>query len=736
MPLGTRSPDVLRFGIFEVDVRAGELRKHGVKIKLQEQPFQILSALLQRPGELVSREEFRSRIWPADTFVDFDNSLNTSINKLREALGDSAESPRFIETLPRRGYRFIAPVIGVDGKGKAASVAPRRRWKLAALVAALVAVSVGGALYLRSRPARRLTDKDTIVLADFTNTTDDPVFDGTLREGLSVELEQSPILNLLSEEQIRETLRMMSQKSNARLTSEIAQEVCQRNNSAAALEGSIGLIGTRYNLILKAISCTDGSVLASAEGQANDKSRVLDALGKVASEMRRRLGESLSTLQKYNTPLERATTPSLEALQAYSLGGEAEDAGENAAALSFFQRAVQLDPNFATAYDELGNMHGVMGETALAARYLEKAFKLRAGLSEWERLGIEADYHMSKTGDLIKAREVCEQGTKLYPGSAKQSQVSFHAGLAEISRALGQYDFGLKENLQAHHLEPNTALLYRGVLRSYLSLDRLGEAEAVAEEARAKGLDSHLGGVLYGLAFYRDDSEGMTKQVSGVTGVPGEGDLLLALEADTAAYFGHLERAGELSRRAADFAGLSAEKETVAGYNAVSALREALFGNAAKARQQAALANEGSTGRDAEYGVALALAYSARDSQARALADDLGKKFPEDTIVQFNYLPTLRAKLALDHSNPRLALDVLEASTPFELGSPSSSYYNWPNLYPVYRLCARRSLSGRASRRRSCGRVSENSRPSGHCSERTNRGACPSRPRPCIYNTG
>ncbi len=675
-------PVVLRFGAFELDLRAGEVHKQGLRVKLQEQPFRVLTILIHRPGELVTREEFRSQIWPADTFVDFDNSLNTSINKLREALGDSAESPRFIETLPRRGYRFIAQVSSLDGKAKTAAAS--RGWKLAVLVGALAAATVAGGLYWRSRQARRLTDKDTIVLADFTNTTSDAVFDGTLRAGLSVELEQSPILNLLSEEQIRETLRMMSQKSDARLTPEIAREVCQRTNSVATLEGSIGLIGSRYNLILKAIGCADGRVLASAEEQADDKSHVLDALGKVASEMRRKLGESLSTLQKYNTPLEKATTPSLEALHAYSLGTEAEVAGEHAAALSFFQRAVQLDPNFATAHDEMGNVHGASGETALAGQEIEKAFQLRAGLSEWERLSIEADYHSSKTGDLMKAREICELGTKLYAGSAKQSQVWFHAVLGEVLRALGQYDIGLKESLQALHLRPNTALLYRGVLRSYLSLDRVGEAEAVAEEARAKGLDSHLGGALYGLAFYRNDSGEMAQQLARVTGVPGEEDLLLALEADTAAYFGHVEKAREFSRRAVESAGRSAEKETASGYHAVAALREALFGNADQARQQAALAKGGSTGRDAEYGVALALAYSARDIQARALANDLGKKFPDDTIVQANYLPTLRAKLALDHSNSRLALDVLQASTPFELGLPSSSYYNWPNLYPVY----------------------------------------------------
>src|SRR6266487_83392 len=259
-----QAPSILRFGVFEVDLRSRELRKQGVRIKLQEQPFHVLTVLLQRPGEVVTREELRSQNWPADTFVDFDNSLNTAINKLREALGD------------------------------------------------------------------------------FANSTVDAVFDGTLREGLSVQLEQSPFLSLVSEEGIHQTLRMMERPANTQLTPEITREVCQRTSSAAALEGSIALIGTRYTLILKAVNCVNGDLLASTEAQANDKSHVLDALGKAASEIRRKLGESFSTTQKFNTPLQQATTPSLEALQAYNFSGNTDD---DAAQLAFYQRAIQLDPN-------------------------------------------------------------------------------------------------------------------------------------------------------------------------------------------------------------------------------------------------------------------------------------------------------------------------------------------------------------------------------------------------------
>src|ERR1700746_2376554 len=255
MALEAGSPAILRFGVFEVDVRAGELRKQATRIKLQDQPFHVLTVLLQRPGEIVTREELRNQNWPPDTFVDFDNSLNTAINKLREALGDSADNPRFIETLPRRGYRFLVPVTSPDREASASVGAALargvKRWKVVAPIAVVLVSAVVGGLFWRSRQARRLTDKDTVVLADFVNSTGDPVFDGTLREGLSVQLEQSPFLRLVSEEGIQQTLQMMGQPTNVRLTPQIAREVCQRTNSTAVLDGSIVLIGNRYNLILK-----------------------------------------------------------------------------------------------------------------------------------------------------------------------------------------------------------------------------------------------------------------------------------------------------------------------------------------------------------------------------------------------------------------------------------------------------------------------------------------------------
>ena len=677
----TELTKILRFGVFEVDVRAGELRKQGVRIKLQDQPFHVLTILLQRPGEVVTREELRDQNWPADTFVDFDNSLNTAINKLREALGDSADNPRFIETLPRRGYRFIASVTGVDGAtrgiptGVSAAGAPRSRKIVVAAAIAVLAAGIAGGLLWRARQAQHLTERDTIVLGDFANSTGDAVFDGTLREGLSVQLYQSPFLSLVSVEEIHQTLQMMERPASTRLTPEIAREVCQRTSSAAALDGSIALIGTRYNLILKAVNCVNGEVLASTEAQANDKSHVLDALGKAASEMRRRLGESLNTLQKYNTPLEQATTPSLEALQDFTLGTKVDFP----AAIPFFQRAIQLDPDFAMAYDQLGGAYGSIGERALAVENTRKAFELRGRVSELEKLAIEGDYYSGVTGNLLNASRSYGLGEQIYP-----REPAFRGGLGTIHMTLGQYESALKEHQEMLRLLPHDSVAFRFVAYTYLLLDRVEDAAATAREAREKGLDSALGPTAYLIAFYQNDASEMARQVAAAAGKTGKEDLLLALEADTAAYFGHLRRARELSRQASNSAKRAGEKQASAAYEAMAGLREGLFGNTAKGLEQSRMAMTPSSGPDVYYGFGLASAYAKNAKATQRFVEGFEKGFFEDTDVQFNYLPTLRARLALIHSNPQQAIDSLEIAAPYELGLPAGGFYNWPNMYPVY----------------------------------------------------
>lgn len=710
------------FGPYAIDLRSGELRKFGTRVKMGEQTFQIMLMLLEAPGEMVTREELRARLWADDTFVDFDHGLNSAVQRLRDCLSDSAEKPRWVETVPRRGYRFvghlewsngsppseilanpgnenpnetsngedpasvrelvprlghriIAPVSGTDETKRGPT---RGRTVVVATVITLVAVGIAGGLIWRTRPAKHLTDKDTIVLGDFANSTGDAVFDGTLREGLAVELQQSPFLSLLSDQEVHESLQMMGKPANAQLIPEVTREVCIRTGSVVAVEGSIALIGTRYNLILKAIDCASGDLFASSEAQASDKSHVLDALGNAASAIRKKLGESLGSLQRYNTPLRQMTTPSLEALQAFNLGSSARGSGDDLAAVQFFERATQLDPNFAMAYDGMGDAHGDIGETVLSAEEIAKAYGLRAEVGEREKLLIEAEFHNLNTGDLVKVRRICEVGVRTYP-----RETGFRIDLGSVSYSLGQYEGGIGENREILRVRPNSSYVYRQLLLGRLALNQIEDAEAMAREAHAKGVDANLEALLYGIAFYRDDDAEMARQAARAMGAPGE-DLLLAMEADTAAFHGHLGEARQLSRRAADSAERASEKETAAGYFAVAALREALFGNAASARQEIAATKLHSSGRDVEYGLALALAFAGEEGRARALSEDMERRFPEDTVVRFNYLPVVLAKLALLHSNPQEALDSLAVATPYEFGLPSFSFYNWPNLYPAY----------------------------------------------------
>ena len=612
-----------------------------------------------------------------DLPAKLEETINKSLEKDRNLRYQHASEIRTdLQRLKRdtESGRAITPM--AEARLKPAPKSTRLLWMAVASGTVLGIGLAAGSWLLSSPKAHALTEKDTIVIAEFSNTTGDAVFEGTLRRGLSVQLEQSPFLSLLSEQGIEGTLRMMGRPPEAALTPEVAREVCLRTASAATLNGSIAIIGTRYHLTVEAVNCGNGDLLASTQAQAEDKNHVLDALGNIATDMRRKLGESLSTMQKYNTPLPQVTTPSLEALRSYNLGLQNPNA---TTALAFLQRATELDPNFAMAYSYLGTAYTNLGETALATQNAQKAFELRSRVSEEERLIIEVDYFSNVTGDLLKARRSAELGAQTYPRA-----LAFQNDLAYFSNALGDYETGLRENLEALRLEPSVSFYYRPVALSYLLLNRTDKAATFAEEAHAKGMDSALPAVLYGVAFYRNDPSEMAQQVARAGGKPVFEDLLLALEADTSAYSGNLGKAREFSRRAADSAERAGEKVTAAGYNAASSLREALFGNSYKASQQAAAGKKHPTGRDKDYGLALALAYAGETRRALALTEDLVKTYPEDTIMQFNYLPTLRAKLALNRASPQEALEILSVAAPYELGLPATGFYNWPNLYPIY----------------------------------------------------
>ena len=519
----------------------------------------------------------------------------------------------------------------------------------------------------------KLTDKDTIVLVDFTNTTGDPVFDGTLRQGLAVQLEQSPFLNLLSDQRIAQTLSLMDKPKETRLTPDLGREVCQRTASTAVLDGSIAQIGTQYNLILKAVNCSSGESLASTEAQASDKNHVLSALGKMASDIRNKLGESLSTVRKFDTPLEQATTSSLEALKAYSMGWNAAHAQDAASVIPIFQRAISLDPNFAMAYAALGNSYSNAGESEFAAENLWKAYELRSGVSERERFFIESHYEGVVTGDLEKARQAYELWAQTYPRDPVPRNE-----LGNIYSQLGQYDKPPAEYREAIRLSPSNGMYYGSLVWSYVNQDRLDQARNTAQEAQQKQADyAFLHFDLYGLAFLQNDTAGMAQQVAWSAGKLGVEDGFLSNEAETAAYSGRLGKSREFTRQAVALAMHAEEKEVAANYETNAALREALFGNPAESRQQAAAALALSTGRDVQYGVALALAFAGDAPRAQMLADDLSKRFPKDTVVQFNYLPTMRAQLAVSHDDYPKAIEALQTAVPYEL-----SFFG--GLYPVF----------------------------------------------------
>ena len=545
------------------------------------------------------------------------------------------------------------------------------KWVFVVRILLLVAVAAWAVLFF-FHGTRVLSEKDTVVLADFANSTGDSVFNETLRQGLAVQLEQSPFLSLVSEQQIHHTLQMMGQKPDAKLTPEIARELCQRTGSAAVLDGSIAQIGTQYLLTINAVNCASGGSLASTEAQASDKNHVLDALGKTASEIRNKLGESLSTVQKFDTPLEEATTPSLEALQAYSLGRKELAGGDWAAAVPFFERAISLDSDFAMAYARLGTCYRNLGEPTSASENLQKAYELRKQVSEREEFYIESHYDEVTIGDMEKARQVYELWAQSYPRDWARS-----SALKVVYDRLGQHDKALAEAREALRLNPNGEG-YSDLLLEYLFLNRLQEAQSTAEEAQAKGFDfPDLCAYLYDLRFLQNDTAGMTQQVDWAAGKSGAENMLLGLEANTAGFAGRLKQARVLSRRAVVSAKRAEEKEVAAGYEADAALREALFGNPAEAHEQAAAALGLSNGGNVQFVVTLALAFVGDGVRVQTLADDLSHRFPDHIIIQFSYLPTIRAQLALSRDDSSKAVDVLQAAAPYELGSDSG-------LFPIY----------------------------------------------------
>jgi serine/threonine protein kinase len=543
-----------------------------------------------------------------------------------------------------------------------------RDWRFFVPAAVLLAVIAAGVLYWRSTKVHALTEKDTIVLADFTNTTGDAVFDESLKRALAVSLQQSPFLSLLSDEQVQQTLRLMSRPATTALSRDVAAEVCQRNQSKAMLTGTISAVGSQYLITLEAANCATGASLAQAGANAANKDKVLQTLGEAASELRGKLGESLVSVQKYDTPLSEATTGSLEALKMFSLAGKAIDERGSAAGIPYLKRATELDPNFAAAWSLTAVMYGNIGEFSSANECTKRAYALRDRVTERERLVIEEFEASYVTGDQVKAEEAADLYKRTYPRS-----VGGYNDVSSYKMGRGDYQGSVADSQQALKISRSNSIAPENLCQTYTALNRLDEAKAVLDQGLANGIDpSEFASFYYSLAFLRNDRDAMGKQLALVAGKAGHEDSVLSEQSDTEAYHGRLKQAREYSQRAAESARHNGTMEVAAGWVVNEGLREAEFGNFSEARRAAASAVQLSPGSRYIRSVAALVQARAGDaSEAQKTADALAKEFPQDTFVNSYWLPMALAAIELNRHNPAKAVEELRAAQGYELGQPS-----------------------------------------------------------------
>ena len=699
---------VYEFGPFSMDPDKQVLLRDGQVIAVSPKAFETLLVLVRRGREVVTKEELLKEIWP-DSFVEEAN-LSQHIFKLRKALGDTSDGERYIVTLPGRGYRFAVPVRTISEGGEAlvahmrsrtqimieehapepADVQPsvrreahsRPKWLLRLAVGAAVALAgLGALLFLRRHQPISLNVRDFVLVADFTNLTGDPVFDHALRQGLEVQLQQSPYLNLVSEDQIQQTLRMMGQPVETHLIGRIAREVCVRTRSAAVLEGAIENVGAQYVLNLRSTNCQTGDVIDRDQVQVAQKEGVLGAVSRMASRFRARVGESQATLEKHDVPLEQATTPSIDALKAYSLGVEAEANQGEEASIPFFKHAIELDPKFAMAYAYLGLEYGASGSSELATENIRKAYQLSNRVSDNERFFISTYYFGRAVGNQEKARQVCEEWAATYPRELLPH--SFLAGF--IYLALANYDQAIEEARKAIEIAPDDSYLYFFLGENSMYLGRLNDTEEALRSASGIKIQyPRLLVLRYDLAFLRDDRQGMQQAVNAAQGKPESMDWMADQQAFALAYAGQLNKARVFSHQAFDLTRQKGYRERAAEFAIRLALWEAFFGSTREAKQGVATALGMARNREVEYGAAVAAGLAGDTTQAQALAGELERAYPEDTSVRFSYLPVIHAILALNRGDPDRAIAALEPATPYELGSPRCAvvlYFG--SLYPI-----------------------------------------------------
>jgi len=677
MANSTESSQVVRFGEFELDLRTGELRTKGQHIILQEKPFQILMALLERPGEMIAREELIKRLWPAGTFVDFDLSLNKAVNRLREALGDSAERPRFIETFPKRGYRFagtVAKATCAEAAGSQPSdthdnLHAARRWKAPILISIFVVglLALAAVLALSMRRPPPLNEADLVLVADFVNTTGEPVFDDSLKQALTVKLAESPFFNIVSDSVTRKTLGLMGRSASEPVLPPIAREVCQRAGAKAVVSGSILNLGTKYVLDVDVTNCLTGASLARQEIEARDKEQVLSRLGEAIPPLRRRLGESVGSIQKFDTPIEQATTKSLAALKAYASGEQKRAQGAEADSIPFYKMAIELDPAFAMAYARLGAVYGNLNQPDLSDEYLQQAFQRREHVSERERFDIQAHYYTDSTKEVDKANETYKLWSEVYPHDFPPLN-SLSSGYILV----GQFEKAIAAGQQALKVNPNHALVYASLSRAYEGATRFAEAKVICERAVTEKVDSswtHL--VLYRVAFVEGDESAMQREMSWFQGKPQE-SVALYYQGKAALSQGELRKARELFDRARALAVQQGRKEVAVAFFNGQAQFEADLGNA---REVSALADQvlRSSPNSARHKAfaTLALARAGDLKRVNGLMNELNKQPMAGTALTEVVFPSIRAAVDLNRRNPAAAVEELRRAVPYDLGPDS-----------------------------------------------------------------
>ena len=687
-----------RFGPFQLDVRERRLSRGSEVIPLRLKVFDTLRVLVENAGRLVTKQELLDSVWPS-TAVE-ENNLNHNVSVLRKALGDKATGQQYIETIPRVGYRFVAAVETLasttdvppasddshvpdpDEKvdtGSATAAAPaasrERRWRASLALLALAIVTAATTFYFirwnaSGRPA--LTQKDSILIADFVNTTGDEVFDGTLRQAVAVHLGQSPFLSIVSEERVRETLRDLGRSSDDRVTRDLGRELAQRTGVKALLTGSIARLGSHYAINLEVLSAASGETVAREQAEAESRERILVRLGEAATRLREKLGESLASIERFSAPIEQATTASLDAFKAYDLGRQRHFGGQYFEAIPLYRRAVELDPEFAMAYAALGLTYGTAREYELAAKFSQRAFELRGRVSERERFYISTRYYMDVLRDSDRAIEVLELWKQTYP-----RDFAPRTNLSARYCAIGRYQKALEEAREGVRLNPDAGVAYAGLAHSAIPLGQYREAGAAIEQAFARRLDPPYGRyMVYAIAFVQGDAAAMQQQVDRVSNTPAEAGML-AMQSVTTAYAGRLREARELTTRAIELARGRGLEEAAGVYAAGDSLWQATYGNCRESKQAAARTLALSRGRNPLSWSALAAAICGDSILAGRLADEMVHRFPHDSLFKAAWLPMVHAALSLHRANPALAVERLKSAEPVELGTDAA-------LWPAY----------------------------------------------------